>query len=172
MRTDSVQRQQHRQNEGETQRVDVERHLLVQPDARHGHRAHVGQVRDRDIDGMAVARRIQADIGTRSVLRIDRDRRQLIVVRVAFVLQIHDHLQLAVGGLSGRGGVVELRGEVDAADGVVKASDLKVVRGRIERQRAFGSCRDAVDKVRPHLRVGHGREEGQVEAEHFNEHGD
>ena len=115
---------------------------------------------------------IQADIGTRSVLRIDRDRRQLIVVRVAFVLQIHDHLQLAVGGLSRRSGVVELRGEVDAADGVVKARDLEVVRGRIERQRAFGTRGHAVDQVRPHLRVRHRREEGQVEAEHFNEHGD
>ena len=50
LRTDGVQRQQHRQNVGERQRVDIERHLLVQPDARHGHRAHVGQVRDRDGD--------------------------------------------------------------------------------------------------------------------------
>ena len=63
----------------------------------------------------------------------------MIVVRVTFVLQIHDHLQLAVGGLRGGSGIVKLRGEVDAADGVVKARDLEVVRGRIERQRTFGT---------------------------------
>ena len=61
---------------------------------------------------------------------------------------------------------------MDAADGIVKARDLEVVRGRIERQRAFGTRGHAVDQVRPHLRVRHRREEGQVEAEHLDEHGD
>ena len=165
-----AQREEHKQDgkhRARAQRVEVERNLLIERDARHLNCADVREVRHVHLDGMALASGIERDVGSRGVGGVDRHGRVRVVVRVALVGERDDDLDLAVGRLRGTSGIGEHRREVDGAHGGVEPRDLKRARRGIERNRAHLRGLRPVDEVAPRIGVGHRVEELEVVAEHL-----